>query len=497
MSARPILAGFYPDPSICRVGTDYYLATSTFEYLPGVPVFHSVDLIHWTQIGNALSRPDQLTLSGGLAGASRGIFAPTLRHHAEKYWMITTNVGNKEAGHLIVHANHPTGPWSPPVYTDGALGIDPDLTWDGPDCYLTWKSERSGESGIWQALVDPLSGRLLSDPGHLWSGTGLAHTEGPHLFKRGNWWYLLVAEGGTGRGHVVSVARSASPTGPFEAYEGNPIFSHRSTDDSKQSTGHADMVECPDGRWAMVYLAVHVRGAFPRFHVNGRETYLAGVDWLDEWPVIVHERFDVPAFDHSFHDDFRSDELDPRWIAPGRHPTMFARNHVQGLCLDAGRNPASAAAENMLAVRARDASWTASAQVASGDVALQVRIDDEHWFAVELVRGTAQARAVIGTTDHIYGSYDVGTNAVVLELRCNPMQGPPHREGPDQLEAGLIVDGAFVRLGATDGRYISSEVAGGFTGRVVGIEALGGPSIVGSFDYRTTSCAGNPAKNTI
>lgn len=487
MSARPILAGFYPDPSVCRVGEDYYLATSTFEYLPAVALFSSTDLISWTQIGNILDRTDQLELAGGLEGASRGIYAPTLRHHDGLFWMVTTNVNAKDAGHLIVHAEDPAGPWSQPVYTEGAIGIDPDLTWDGSECYLSWKNERPGESGIWQARVDPRSGTLLSPPQSLWAGTGLAHTEGPHLFQRGDWWYLLVAEGGTDRGHAVSVARSLKPTGPFEPCAGNPIFSHRSLDAVQQSTGHPDLVERPDGSWAMVYLAVQVAGAFPRFHVNGRETFLAGVDWADGWPIVVEDRFVVPAPDHSFCEAFSDDDLHPRWISPGAHPGLFAHSGPSGVRLDRGREAQSSEALHLLAMRARDARWTASATIASGDVALVVRIDDEHWFAVERVGNAVRARSVVGALDQVLAARDGGEDGTVLALRAVAARGHRHRLGPDRLEAGVIVDGSFILLAAVDGRYVSTEIAGGFTGRVIGVEALGGESIVTAFEYR--SCA--------
>ncbi len=210
MSARPILSGFHPDPTICRVGDTYYLATSSFEYQPGVPIFRSTDLVTWTQIGHVLDRPTRMSSVPGLAGASRGIYAPTLRHHAGRFWLIATDVNRLEAGHLIVHADDPAGAWSDPVHTTGAVGIDPDLAWDGDDCYLTWKHQ---EGGIWQARVDPFTGVLLTAAQQLWSGTGLAHTEGPHLFRRGDLWYLVVAEGGTDRGHAVAVARSEKPSG--------------------------------------------------------------------------------------------------------------------------------------------------------------------------------------------------------------------------------------------------------------------------------------------
>jgi beta-xylosidase len=284
---NPILPGFYPDPSICRVGDVYFLAASSFEYFPGVPVFRSTDLVSWEQVGNALDRPSQLTVYRGLEAGSAGIFAPTLRHHDGRFWLVTTNAVDRADGHLIVHTTDPTAGWSEPVFTKGAGGpggIDPDLAWDEDGtCHLTWAHAHR----ITQVAIDPLIGEVLSEPTVVWDGTGLAYCEAPHLYRRNGWWHLVVAEGGTDRGHAVSVARSRSISGPFESHPANPVFSHRSTDHAVQSTGHADLVELPDGRWAAVYLAVRPRGSSPRFHVNGRETFLAGVEWVDDWPVFV------------------------------------------------------------------------------------------------------------------------------------------------------------------------------------------------------------------
>ena len=221
MSATPIIPGFHPDPSICRVGDDYYLVNSSFEYLPGVPIFHSRDLVTWELIGNVLDREDQLALESS-AGSS-GIFAPTIRHHDGRFWMITTCINRVREGHLIVSATDPAGPWTTPVYTTGVMGIDPDLFWDEDGtCYLTWAGGWDGGMPIMQVAIDPETGELLGEPRGISGGTGLANPEGPHLYRRGDWYYLLLAEGGTERGHTVTIARSRSVDGPFEEQSGEP-----------------------------------------------------------------------------------------------------------------------------------------------------------------------------------------------------------------------------------------------------------------------------------
>jgi hypothetical protein len=482
MGAAPILPGFHPDPSICRVGEDYYLINSSFEYFPGVPIFTSRDLRTWKQIGNVLDREPQLNVSPGLSGAGKGIYAPTIRFHDGRFWMTTTNITDVAKGHLIVHTEDPAGPWSDPVYTSGAIGWDPDLSWDEEGhCHLAWADPRGG---IAHATVDPLTGQLLSETELIWRGTGLSHPEGPHLFRRNGWCYLLVAEGGTGPGHAVTISRSRTVTGPYEAHPEGPILTHRSTSHPVQNTGHADLVELSDGSWAIVYLGVRPRGEFPRFHVNGRETFLAGVDWTGDWPVVIPDRHQEPQPTTSFVDDFAAVELHPRWIAPGVSPATFCHlDGTGGISLTAGRMPDDREAKHLLAVRARDAEWQVNVQAPAGDLSLIVRIDDAHWAGIERRGDVLSARAVIGPMDQTLASKNDIPPGVPLALRAvgNPQQHGV-RTGPDRLELGYVQDG-FRVLAAIDGRYLSTEVAGGFTGRVIGVEAMAGHARVDRFEY--------------
>lgn len=496
MTTEPIIPGFYPDPSICRVGNSYFLVNSSFEYFPGVPIFHSDNLIEWTQIGNVLDRESQLNVHPGITGASGGIYAPTLRYRDGEFWLATTNITDIRRGHLIVHASDPAGPWTDPVYTTGAVGVDPDLFWDDTGtCHLTWSHPMGG---IWHATVDPATGELQSVPHELWEGTGLAHPEGPHLFQRNGWWYLLVAEGGTHHGHSVSIARSRSIGGPFQGHPQNPVFSHRSTPHSVQNTGHADLVECADGTWAMVYLGVRPRGSFPKYHVNGRETFLAGVAWVEDWPVVRPERFDPPRAETSFTDSFSTKELHPRWISPGVNPRSFTTlTGESGLILFPGRGVGETEAVKLLAIRARDAEWTAVATIPDGDAALVVRIDDQHWAGIERCGNQLKARLVVGPLDQKLAVRDMVPLETPLAIRAvGPGEGRRFRSGPDTLELGYVENNKFCKLATVDGRYLSTEVAGGFTGRVIGVEALGTKAILSSFDYQgfpaSEICTGRP-----
>jgi hypothetical protein len=484
LAGRPVIPGFHPDPSVCRAGDTYYLAASSFEYAPGVPVFTSADLRSWTQAGNALSRPAQLRLSG--ARPSGGIFAPTLRHHDGRFWMITTNVTDG-GGHLLVTATDVAGPWSDPVRVPDAAGIDPDLAWDsGGTCYLTW----SASGGITQAVLDPRTGALLSEPRRLWQGTGGQFPEGPHLYRVGGHWYLLIAEGGTGPGHAVTIARGPAPWGPFEPSPRNPLLTARGTSAPVQNTGHADLVRRPDGSWAMVHLGVRPRGAFPGWHVLGRETFAVEIGWDDGWPcvtgpvepaappqaVVVEE---VPAGDAA--------GLPPAWVRPGGFPQeVLTAGREWRLRAPSGeptgRDDPAFVGRRQEHLNSRFRAVMAGPRGTIGGIS--VRIDPRHRLDLEIEGDEVRAVAVIGPARAVLGRCpaDPG-HAVTLELRTEPAS--PER-GPDRVIAAVVRGPEVLDLGAIDGRYLSTELAGGFTGRLVGIWCARGELVMSSARYEGT-----------
>ena len=279
---NPILSGFYPDPSICRVNQDYYLVTSSFEYFPGVPIFHSNDLIHWEQIGHCLTRELQIPLKGVMP--SGGIWAPTLRYHQGSFYMITTNVNGK--GNFYVTAENPAGEWSDPVWLS-ADGIDPSLTFDGDKVYYTASCpDANGSWGIAQAELDTRSGRLSSELKHIWNGSGGKSPEAPHLYKIGTYYYLMIAEGGTFFTHMVTIARSKTPWGPFESCPRNPVLTNmQSRNLEVHCTGHGDLVEDHLGNWWIIYHGIRIAQKYMT-HI-GRETFLSPVTWDEKgWPLV-------------------------------------------------------------------------------------------------------------------------------------------------------------------------------------------------------------------
>jgi xylan 1,4-beta-xylosidase len=276
---NPIIPGSFPDPSIIRVGDDYYTVHSTFEYFPGVPVMHSRDLVNWRLIGYCLTRESQLPLEK--MRASGGIYAPTIRYHDGTFYMITTNVDG--GGNFYVTAEDPAGPWSDPVWIDSE-GIDPSLFFDD-DGTVYYTRQEGGRYGFTaQRTLNLATGQLEGPLRKIWEGTGGIWPEGPHLYKIDDWYYLMISEGGTSYDHMVTVARSRSPWGPFESNPDNPILTHRHLPDHPfQAIGHADMVETPDGWW-MVILGIRPQGG--NYHHIGRETFLVPVIFDAEgWPV--------------------------------------------------------------------------------------------------------------------------------------------------------------------------------------------------------------------
>ena len=277
---NPVLPGFHADPSICRVGDDFYLVNSTFQYFPGVPVFHSKDLVNWEQIGNCLTRPSQVDLKG--TDGNNGIYAPTIRYNNGRFYMVTTVFPSRR--HFYVWTDHPDGEWSEPIVIDFAIGsCDPTLYFEDGKCYFLWK-----EGDIKICEIDVETGKQLGEIHHLGTGLGGRYPEGPHIYKKDGYYYLLLAEGGTEHGHHVNILRSKSLFGPYEPNPGNPILSHfnmKMQNSPIQGLGHADLVQATDSTWWMICLGYRTSGYLQ--HVMGRETMLAPVTWeKGGWPVV-------------------------------------------------------------------------------------------------------------------------------------------------------------------------------------------------------------------
>ncbi len=490
---NPLIPGFNPDPSVVRVGDDYYLATSTFEYLPGVPIYHSRDFVTWTQIGNVATRVGQFDVEK--VPTAGGAWAPTIRHRDGVFHLVITDAFGR--GTLHFTADDPAGPWSDGVVFDGIDGIDPDLVWDEDGtAYLTFSGLGVNPElptfmkhrGLLQARVDLETGRALEEPRSIWSGVGGQFPEAPHLYRIGDWWYLVIAEGGTERGHSVSVARASSPEGPFENAPGNPLLTARGTDRPIQNTGHGDLVLGPDGEWLLVLLGVRPRSMTRAFSALGRETFVTTVTWGDDgWPAFEPVQLTPRPGAVAFREDFDAAGLGPEWMSVRRTPASVA---------DLGARPGSVVLRAdgstlddpipvFLGIRQQHqtARATIAVDVANGVGGLAVRYDERFHYSIAAGGGRIVARGAIPGFERTAELAFTGTT-VELELRSRrPDGGPFEARTSDIVELAATIDGERGVLLELDGRYLSSETAESFTGRVIGLFALEGDVAVDWFAY--------------
>ena len=364
-----------------------------------------------------------------------------------------------------------------------AIGIDPDLAWDDDGtCYLTYAGfGPNGSDGIVQSRIDPESGEILTERQWIWSGSGGKFPEGPHLYRIEDYWYLLIAEGGTERGHAVSVARGPSPSGPFEGFAGNPILTHRGTDRNVQNTGHADLVQRPDGNWAMVYHGIRARGSSPEWHVLGRETFAHDVDWVGGWPQLTGQLEPPVAADELVSHDLATETLPPSWVGSFLFPAEFVTRADDGWLVRApDRLPV------FLAVRQEHLYADVRANLSVRGVgSLAVRIDPRHSFELEIDDGRVRAIHSVGDIRVTLAETSFSETDVALGIRMEPAPGSlfSSSAGPDRVTVGVYEDESFVALASIDGRYLSTEVAAGMTGRMIGIACTSGEVLVRSFRY--------------
>ena len=486
---NPILPGFHPDPSICRVGNDYYLTTSTFEWFPGLPIYHSRDLVCWRLLGHALDRPSQLPLAG--AAPSKGLWAPTLRWHQGTFYLVCTNTSMGGTGNFLVSATDPAGPWSEPVPLD-IEGIDPSLLFDDDGkVYLTTSENR-------QAAVNPATGQLLTPVQKIWSGTDGGYMEAPHLFKRDGRYYLLVAEGGTGRGHMVTVGRASSPWGPFEPCPYNPILTHRHRGGTNiQCTGHADFVDDPHGNTWAVFLGIRTTaGMFPRYHTLGRETFLASVTWTqDDWPLInggeeirLEMASDLLPPAHHWEDEDVPGGL--RGFRPGvdavflRNPDMsrFSLTERPGWLLLRGSSISLDEIASPAAIFRRLTKHSGSLVVEvescpeeGEEVGLTLYANPQHHLDLFLTvrdgRACVALRARVCELAPVQALVAVAPGPVDLLVEIHP----------DRFIFSVHTGGRTEPLGHLSSKLISSEVASGFTGGMLGLYVRGSAERLNAF----------------
>lgn len=500
---NPVIPGFYPDPSICRVGGDYYLVNSSFEYYPGVPLWHSRDLIHWRQLGHVLTRRTQLELAG--VPCSDGIYAPTLRHHQGVFYLITTLVNAGSYRNFYVTATNPAGPWSDPVWYDQS-GIDPSLFFDDDGRVyfqsnrgLTFKMERA----IYQSELDIQTGRRLTEPKMLWRGSGGSYVEGPHIYKRDGWYYLLTAEGGTSYGHMVAIARSRDIWGEYESCPHNPILSNRHAYEAIHGTGHADLVEAADGSWWMVHLAF--RKTVGDIHTLGRETCLTPVTWRDGWPVVngsgtVAETVaaeTLPARPWPAaapRDDFSEDKLGLPWVHL-RNPNDadYSLTERKGFLRlrGAAAGLGELASPTLVARRQQHFDFIAATRMQfiplepNEEAGLTLLMTNKHNYDFCVTNRAGRRMLVVR-----YQLELIQQTAAITPLRPGPVELQIIGTRPHYAFAYSQNGEPFQEIARVNTRYLGTEVTGGYNGVMIGLYASGngrpcaGPADFDWFDYQ-------------
>ena len=490
---NPILPGFNPDPSICRVGDDFYLVTSTFEFFPGVPIYHSKNLVNWELINYCLTTDTQLPLFR--TRASGGIYAPTLRYHDGTFFMVTTNVS--AGGNFIVHTQDVRGVWSEPSFVKQG-GIDPSLFWDddGTCYFVSTVSEGAGGNGILLCKIDPFTGEMLSPSYRISKGCGGRFAEAPHIYKKDGWYYLMIAEGGTEFAHSETIARSRNIEGPYDPAPHNPIMTHftaAAQTSPIQGVGHADLVEAHDGSWWLVCLAFRVNHGL--VHLLGRETFLAPVRWdKNAWPVVNGngeialkmdaETLPLKPFEADPARNEFNEPLGPKWSwlrkpVEERYEIKNGKLRMHGSKEDLNELQNS---PSFVGFRQEDFNFQAETCVelgkaSNGDKAgMTVYMDYNGHYDVYVAK--KGGKWVVGT-NYTFGpvnhSDEVAVNSGKVWLRLTGDR--------NQYHLWYSTDGKeFKEVGKADARFISTETLGNFTGIMLGLWAQS-PSEKGYADF--------------
>lgn len=479
---NPIIRGFYPDPSICKANGKYYIACSSFQFFPGVPVFESDDLVNWKQIGHCLTRTDQVALHR--VPSSGGVFAPTLRYHDGIFYMVTNN--NTYNKNFYIFTDDIYGEWSDPVFVDQE-GIDPSLLFDGGRVYFTSNgTDPDGKPCILQCEINVKTGEKLTDSIPVWSGSGGRYLESPHLYHIGDWYYLMAAEGGTEYGHMITYARSREPFGPFEAFPGNPVLTNRNLGGNQsviQGIGHGDLTEDEEGNYFIVCLGFRQSGEWSPYHHLGREVFLAPVEWQENgWFTagnngIVTEWMDVRLtakeqkkgiYDVSFQN---TDLQDPRWC--------YLRDHkkenyefADGVLRLKGTRITLEEADTPTFAGIRQSEFNSRLAVTAGgnarEAGLTFYMDEDQHYDLAVVREENRVKAVlrIKTGDAQMTVKELGFPEGFGEIDLEA------ESTPSEYRFYVKKEGKRILLGSARTKYLSSEVAGGFTGVVMGLYAI-------------------------
>lgn len=487
---NPVVKGFYPDPSVCRADDGlYYMVCSSFQYFPGVPLLRSSDLVNWEQIGSCITRTTQADLSE--AESSAGIFAPTIRYHNGRFYMVTTNTSANK--NFYLYTDDITKEWSDPVFVDQD-GIDPSLFFDdGKVYFISNGTDDEGNEGITQCEIDISTGKKLSPSRTIWKGSGGRFLEGPHMYKINGTYYLLAAEGGTEYGHMITYAKSSSVWGEFESYPGNPVLTNRDLGTIIiQGAGHGELVESPDGEWFMIHLGFRQEGEWLPYHHLGREVFMTPVQFKEDgWFTAgtngtVGEEYEIKGCKDQKKYEVQTFANTPReagWVYL-RKPDINNYSYSEDKYVLHGTNRTlfDRSSPTFTALRQRDFNGTVNCSVRLdgrdfGEAGITMYMDEDDHYDVCIRRNNqawldtrkkyeAVLKLNIGDIRHIQAVVPLppGTDnaSFIIEMTNT------------EYTFSVVIGEKTHTLGKARTKYLSSESAGGFTGVMIGLYASDG-----------------------
>ena len=498
---NPILSGFYPDPSVCEANGKFYLACSSFQYFPGVPLFESTDLVNWTQIGHALTRKSQVMLDK--VGSSGGVFAPTLRFHEGRFYMVTNNNSTQE--NFYIYTDNIYGEWSEPVTVDQG-GIDPSLLFDDGHVYfISNGQDDQGRNCVVQCEIDIATGSKLTPGKPIWHGSGGRYLESPHMYRIDGSYYLVAAEGGTEYGHMVTYARSDNPWGPFTDYPYNPVLTNRNKAPGIiQGIGHGDLIRNTHGDWFILSLGFRQIHEWQPYHHLGREVFLTPVSFREDgWFIAgtdgtTDASYEIPGDFTQIRKRSYTFENTPwnlDWVYL-RHPhTENYRQESDSLTLrgtDITLDDADS--PTFLGIRQKEFEMTVSVDVdlltstdnntrnnsdnpiSSGkalscEAGLTLYMDELQHYDICVTKLPDGYRAVLKL--NIGGIRHTQTTIPLPDGKARLLVEADRLVYHFYLVSGTGPD-SKTELGTGYTKYLSSEVAGGFTGAMIGLYAIGG-----------------------
>lgn len=477
---NPVIRGMYPDPSICAANGKYYMVCSTFQFFPGVPVFESTDMINWTQIGHCLTRHSQVYLDD--VRSSGGIFAPTIRFHEGRFYMVTTNDSLRQ--NFYVYTDDIYGEWSEPIVVEQD-GIDPSLFFeDGRSYFISNGADEKGLGCIQMCEIDINTGKKLTESKVLWQGTGGRFLEAPHLYHFGEYYYLLEAEGGTEYGHMVNYSRSKSMWGPFEPYPQNPVLTNRNLGGYPiQAAGHGDILQDNEGNWWFAHLAFRQIDKWLTFHHLGREVCVVPMRWREDgWfelgvnattPVEVDlpDTISFAPQNLDFCDTFETLSLDLDWCflrKPAKENYLLSEKsfRLKGTDIDLNQ-PKS---PTFIGTRQKEFDCDIRLDITPGaqEAGISIYMDENHHYELCAKREYGEtlifSRQTIGCISATSDILRVPDETVTLHIASTPLQYHFYATSASCEQE--------MPLHHAETRYLSSEVAGGFTGTFLGLYAV-------------------------